>query len=119
MGEIYCLYSTADGEPRYIGRSDDTAERRYKQHVTNALEIKPGELYDWMRAAWKEKHEIGFYVLQSDIIPADIAFFEQYWISQFPGLLNQHFNGTPPQAPTDAGRQVMLAIKAKLVVTEI
>jgi hypothetical protein len=50
---VCCLYSTEDGEPRYIGRASDKVSYRYEQHITAALEKESGALYDWMRDVWR------------------------------------------------------------------
>ena len=92
MGEIYCLYSTSDGRPRYIGQTEFTADKRFKKHVTSALELADGKLYEWMRHAWRKGHDVDFHVLQTDIIPADLPFYERYWMSQFPELFNVREN---------------------------
>jgi hypothetical protein len=117
MGEIYCLYSTSDGRPRYIGQTEWSGEKRFKKHVTLALEGADGELYDWMRRAWRSGGDIHFHVLQSDIIPADLLFYERYWMTHFPKLLNIKDNSEVCEKLTDVGRQIVTAIKAKLVMT--
>jgi hypothetical protein len=85
---IYCLYSTEDGMPRYVGRAAEKVSYRFKQHVTAALEKAPGVLYDWMREVWRSDFDVLVHTLQEGIIPKDEALFEQYWIDQFPTLLN-------------------------------
>jgi hypothetical protein len=117
MGEIYCLYSTSDAQPRYIGQTEWTADKGFQKHVTSALELTDGALYDWMRKVWRKDHDVGFHVLQTNIIPPDLAFYEQYWMSQFPKLFNVRDNGAPCDALTDIGRQIIVAIKSKLVMT--
>lgn len=118
MGEIYCLYSTADGQPRYVGQTEWTGGKRFKKHVTAALEMEDGALYDWMRKAWRQGRDIGFHVLQTDIVPVELDFYERYWMSHFPRLFNKRANERPPEKITDVGRQIVVAIKAKLVMTE-
>lgn len=85
---IYCLYSTENGVPRYVGRADDRVSCRFKQHVAAALEKDPGALYDWMREVWRKDFDVCVFTLQEGIIPKDHAMFEQYWIDQFTDLLN-------------------------------
>jgi hypothetical protein len=81
----YCLYSTEDGEPRYVERSVDDPTQRLNQHIVAALEHHPGDLYDWMRDVWRRDCDVA---LQFDIDPNDLEFFERYWINQFSNLLN-------------------------------
>ncbi len=42
---------------------------------------------------------MGIYAIQEDINPKDLNMFEQYWIEQFPNLLNtgapKRLKGTP------------------------
>jgi hypothetical protein len=85
---IYCLYSTEDGKPRYVGRASDKVSYRYKQHITSALEKESGPLYDWMREVWRQDHDVLVCTLQEAIVPRDLDMFERYWIDQFANLLN-------------------------------
>jgi hypothetical protein len=112
-GYIYCLYSTENGLPRYVGRADDKVSYRFKQHITSALEMEPGALYDWIRDVWRQGHDVAVFTLQEGIIPKDYAMFEQYWIDQFVDLLNVMGNrsGKPNTA---IGQQVIAAIQAQL-----
>lgn len=110
---VYCLYSTEDGVPRYVGRTDDKVSYRFKQHITAALEKEPGALYDWVRDVWRRGHDIGVFTLQEGIMPKDHAMFEQYWIDQFAGLLNVVGNRAD-KANSAAAQQVIAAIKVQL-----
>lgn len=118
MGEIYCLYSTFEGVPRYIGMTEGSAEKRYKKHVASALELANGELYDWIRETWRAKHDVSFHVLQTDIIPAELSFYERYWMSQFPNLFNKRDNDAPPKGLSELGQHIVVAIKTKLTVED-
>jgi len=115
VGDIYCLYSSQDGVPRYIGLTEGEADKRWKKHIASALDLTPGQLYDWMRDVVRRNGYVGVHVLQFGVIPADLAFYEGYWISQFPDLFNVRDNVTPAAAPTDVARQMILTIKAALV----
>lgn len=110
---IYCLYSTEDGVPRYVGRADDKVSYRFKQHITAALEKDPGPVYDWVRDVWRQGYDIGVFSLQEGVMPNDYAMFEQYWIDQFAGLLNVVGNR---EDKTNSGlaEQVICAIRAQL-----
>lgn len=114
---VYCLYSTEDGVPRYVGRADDKVSYRFKQHITAALEKEPGALYDWVRDVWRRGHDIGVFTLQEGIMPKDHAMFEQYWISQFEGLLNVVGN-RPHDKKSPVARQVVAAIRAQLDIKD-
>ena len=85
---VYCLYSTEDGAPRYVGKASDRVSYRFKQHVAAALEKEPGPLYDWMRDVYRRDHDVLCHTLQEGIAPMDLDTFENYWIGQFGGLLN-------------------------------
>jgi hypothetical protein len=110
---VYCLYSTKDGLPRYVGRADDKISYRFRQHVTAALEKEPGALYDWMRDVWRQGHDVGVFTLQEGIMPKDHAMFEQYWIDQFADLLNVMGN-RPGKTNTPIADQVSKAIQEEL-----
>lgn len=110
---VYCLYSSEDGVPRYVGRADDKVSYRFKQHITAALEMEPGPVYDWIRDVWRRGHDVGVFTLQEDVIPKDRAMFEQYWIDQFAGLLNVVGNHASKLNSVIA-QQVISAIKAQL-----
>jgi hypothetical protein len=110
---VYCLYSTEDGVPRYVGRTDDKVSYRFKQHITAALEQEAGAVYDWIRDVWRRGHDIGVFTLQEGIMPKDLAMFEQYWIDQFAGLLNVVGNRADKRTSALA-QQVVAAINAQL-----
>jgi hypothetical protein len=110
---IYCLYSTEDGVPRYVGKVDDKVSYRFKEHVTAALEQEPGALYVWMREVWSSEYDVAVFTLQEGIIPKDHAMFEQYWIGQFAGLLNVAGN-KPAQQHSAVAKQVIAAIQDQL-----
>lgn len=110
---VYCLYSTQNGHPRYIGRTDDKVSYRFKQHITAALEQEPGPLYEWIRDVWRQGHDVAVFTLQQDIMPKDLGMFEQYWIDQFADLLNVRGNNVG-KVNTRIGLQVIAAIQAQL-----
>jgi hypothetical protein len=113
---IYCLYSTEDGEPRYVGRASDKVSFRFKQHITAALEKQPGALYDWIRDVWRRGFDIAVHTLQEGIVPKDLDMFERYWMDQFSDLLNVAGNNRPSQ-DTAVGSQVRAALKAQFQLT--
>lgn len=110
---IYCLYSSEDGLPRYVGRTDQKVSYRFKQHITTALEKESGALYDWIRNVWRQGYDVGFFTLQEGIVPKDLPMFEQYWIDQFADLLNVTGN-RPDKVNTRTGNEVIAAIQAEL-----
>jgi len=110
---VYCLYSTEDGVPRYVGRGADKVSYRFKQHVTAALEKEPGPLYDWMRDVWRSDFDVLVHTLQEGIIPKDEAMFEQYWIDQFSTVLNVTGNRAGKGA-SQVAQQVITALWAQI-----
>lgn len=110
---VYCLYSTEDGVPRYVGRAADKVSYRFKQHVTAALEKEAGDLYEWMRDVWRSDFDVLVYTLQQGIAPRDEAMFEQYWIDQFSALLNVAGNRAGKEA-SPVAQQVIAALRAQI-----
>ena len=110
---VYCLYSTEDGIPRYVGRAADKVSYRFKQHVAAALEKEPGALYDWMRDVWRSDFDVAVYTLQEGVIPKDEDMFEHYWIDQFSSLLNVSGNRTGKQY-SDTAKQVIAALRNQI-----
>jgi hypothetical protein len=88
MGVIYGLYSTRDGQIRYVGQTEYTSKKRLELSITKSLDRHDGPLYDWIRGEWREGYDVRAYDLQDDIIPADLDMYENYWIEQFSALLN-------------------------------
>lgn len=111
MAYIYCLYSTDDGEPRYIGKASDKVSYCFKQHITAALEKTPGSLYDWMRDVWRRNQDVMCYTLQEGIALEDEELFEQYWIGQFGDLLNADDRASKDTA---IGKQIKTALRESL-----
>lgn len=113
---VYCLYSTEDGVPRYVGRADDRVSYRFKQHIAAALDQEPGPLNAWMQDVWRRDFDVEFYTLQEGIIPRDHAMFEQYWIDQFADLVNVSDN-KPGKTNSAVAKQVIAALKQRLELT--
>lgn len=110
---IYCLYSTEDGWPRYVGRASDKVSYRFKQHVTAALDKEPGALYDWIRDVWRRGFDVSVHTLQEAVIPKDLDMFERYWIDQFADLLNVAGNRTG-KTDSDVAGEVKRALRAQV-----
>jgi hypothetical protein len=114
MGVIYGLYSTRDGQIRYVGQTEYTSKKRLELSITKSLDRQAGSLYDWIRAEWRDGHEVRAYDLQDDIIPADLDMFEDYWIEQFSALVNVKPPCDPGRATSEIGQRVNDVLKAKL-----
>lgn len=114
MGVIYGLFSTGEGQVRYVGQTEYTARKRLDLIVTKALDRESGALYDWIREQWRAGYEIRAYELQDDVIPADLEMFESYWIEQFPGLLNANLPADPARPTSEIGQRVNDAVRALL-----
>lgn len=114
MGVIYGLYSTRDGQVRYVGQTEYTARKRLDLIITKALEREPGTLYEWVRDEWRAGHEVRAHVLQDDIIPADLEMFETYWIEQFSSLLNANPPADPARSTSAVGQRVNEGIRSQL-----
>jgi hypothetical protein len=110
---VYCLYSTADGRPRYVGRASDKVSYRYNKHITAALEKEPGALYDWIRDLWRDGNDVAVHTLQESITPKDLDLFEQYWINQFSNLFNI-FGNTRRTDDTATAQQIIGVLQAQL-----
>ena len=113
MGAIYCLYSTEDFQPRYVGQTTNDPKYRFKRHTTSALEYEEGVLYDWMREVWRKGDQVDFYELQTNIIPNDLELYEKYWIDQFSVLVNVRHNTKKTVRNTDVGERVRNLIRKK------
>jgi hypothetical protein len=85
---IYCLYSTADGRPRYVGQTTKPSFVRLSQHLLEAR-LKPVTyLHNWIASQLSQGFEVRAHVLQSSVPPGDLNAYERYWMTQFAGLLN-------------------------------
>lgn len=113
MGEIYCLFSTIDGVPRYIGQTRGDSVRRFKQHLAAAIDKdERGAVCDWIRDVLRTKHTIGFRTIQEDIAPKDLDMFEGYWIEQFPNLLNT--DAPARRKPSPTAQKIIEAIRSEV-----
>lgn len=110
---VYCLYSTEDGVPRYIGQTSDKVSYRFKLHVTEALEKEPGPVYDWMRDVWRGDFDVAVYTLQEGILPADEAMFKKYWIDQFSNLLDGE-GDRKRKANSPVAKQIITVLRKQL-----
>lgn len=108
MGEIYGLYSTRDGQIRYVGQTEYTAYKSLDQIITKALERQTGALFKWIQDEWRDEHDVRARILQDDIIPADLEMFVTYWKEQFSGLLDEEVLRT--NETSEIGMQINQAI---------
>lgn len=100
MCSIYCLYSTCDGRPRYIGQTTKPVAVRLAQHLRNARRTAQTPLSQWIRATLAGGFTVRIYTLQTAVAPADLNLFEIYWMGQFSGLLNA--SSGMPRSDTDS-----------------
>jgi hypothetical protein len=114
VGLIYGLYSTRDGRVRYVGQSEYKVRKRLDRWIADALERKAGAVSDWIQSEWRGGHEVEAWVLQDDIIPADLEMFENHWIEQFAELLNSRPPADPLRVETEVGCQMNNAIATVL-----
>ena len=114
MGSIYCLYSTQDGIPRYVGKATINPEGALKKLIADALDLsEKSPLYDWMREVFRSGHIVEAYELQKEISKGELEIFENYWAEKFSGLLNA---GTKSRSKrtSKVAAQVTEAIKSRL-----
>ncbi len=114
---VYCLYSTADGVPRYVGKASDKVSYRFRKHVAAALDMEEGAVYDWIRQLWKQDHDVAVHTLQEGIMPRDLDLFEQYWIDQFAELVNKRGN-RPDKTNSRIADQITKGIQQQLTASK-
>jgi hypothetical protein len=113
---IYCLFSTADGRPRYIGQTTKAPPVRHAQHLRDAQRGPGTLLHRWIRRVQAAGFQVHIHVLQTDVQPKDLNIFERYWMAQFRGLLNAG-PGTPViTGDTEVGRAVQKLLRKQLQV---
>lgn len=111
MGLIYCLYSTEDRRPRYIGQTTKPLEQRLAQHMGRKVPAATAPVYAWIRTVHQAGFRVGAYAIQPDVGYADLDRFERYWMAQLTGLLNAT-KGTPViTADTPAGTLLCRALQ--------
>ena len=108
MSCIYCLYSTADFRPRYVGQTTKSAASRLERHRRDAWRRDgTAALHRWIRRVEAQGFEVAVHVLQHKIAPRDLTNFERYWMGQFRGLLNRR--PAPPVVPDGSSVGVAIA----------
>jgi len=114
---VYCLFSTEDGRPRYVGKASDKVSYRFRKHVADALDMAPGPVNDWIRDVWRRSHDVAFYTIQERIVPKDLSMFEQYWMDQFADLVNVVGN-RPGKSNSTVATQITAAIQQQLALAD-
>jgi hypothetical protein len=114
MSSIYCLYSTADGRPRYVGQTTKPTAARHARHLRDAAKTASTDLHRWILGVENDGFQVRAHVLQLNVAPRELNLFERYWMSQFAGLLNCG-PGTPTvRVDTPLGRAVKRALRRQL-----
>ena len=115
MGAIFCLYSTQDGEPRFIAGTATSPEAALKQHLTAALENEEqSDLYHWMRDVLRAGFLVDAYVVQEEVARDELEMFELYWARQFPDLLNRLPSEARAKKASPAAASISAAIRARI-----
>ncbi len=114
MGVVFGLYSTREGVVRHVDRTADTAAKDLDMLVTKALDQESGALLDWIRNEWRLGHEIRSYVIQDEIVVADLEMFETYWRAQFAGLLTVAPSANPNGWSSALGQHINNTIATML-----
>jgi hypothetical protein len=114
MSCIYCLFSTADGIPRYIGQSTKPASVRYAQHLRDAIRQPTTALHRWINAVVARGFQVRVHVLQTNVRPGELDLFERYWMSQFSSLLNSDRNRATATSNSPVAVAVHRALRQQL-----
>jgi hypothetical protein len=85
---VYAISNPA-GEPVYVGSTTQALRLRIQAHIRDARIGSPTPIHDWIRAV----HDFDVIVLEKDIPESARAIREQYWVSQYSGLLNSTDGG--------------------------
>lgn len=119
MGIIYCLYSTSNGKPRYIGKSTQALGSRYRQHEIDAADGDTKQpLHRWMRKEWLAGHDIRIHEIAYGITEEKLSFHEKGWMRNFEDLLNvrgKYFLGFQEQPAGTQIRQLCEKATAKQI----
>ena len=114
MPVIYCLFATSDGRPRYVGQTTKPIKVRLDQHIRTADRLPLTPLQCWIRDTMERGFQVRAHVLQLHVPTGDLDLFERYWMSQFPGLLNDRARTPRAQAPTKIALAVERALQGLL-----
>jgi len=71
---VYCLFSTRNAKPEYVGRTWRDTNERFYEHTRKALNGNSLPCYKWMRSEWTA----GFDVFHADLSVASNLFLENY-----------------------------------------
>ncbi len=113
MSFIYCLFSTENGVPRYVGQTCAAVGDRLNQHLRAASHRPQTRLHRWIRTSQRRGFEIRAHLLQMAVHPAEMNLSEHYWRQQFAGLLNR-VGRSDRRRHTSIGQTVERALRARL-----
>jgi len=86
-GSLYCLFSTRDGLPRYIGITMRYYDERHHQHRRDAENCSALPVHKWMRDEWLSGYGVEN-LLIGNYVKNDIEKYESQYIKSLPDLLN-------------------------------
>lgn len=91
MGHIYCLFSTRDGSPRYVGQCRGPLGEPFSRHKTYARSDPYTRVSAWIRAEWLAGYDVKIHDLERDVDGSSWIRTqrENFWMGQFPDLLNE------------------------------
>ena len=107
MATIIGLYGTDEGFPRHIIAAEDP-QAEYESLIAGALDGEQGEIHSWIAERTLDQDEVRFEALQTNVTPAETAFYIGYWESQFAEVVRSS-NGDRIQGPPGA-----LAVLARI-----
>jgi hypothetical protein len=111
---IYCLFSTTDGRPRYIGQTCEAPPVRQARHLRDAERRPYTRLHRWIHSVVAAGFQVRIYELQSHVQPRDLDLFVRYWMAQFRGLLNVGVGMPGVTADTEVARAVQKLLRKSL-----
>lgn len=89
MAEIYGLFSSRDGNIRYVGETGSAGAERFEQHKRDAEgPRKHRRLSEWLHREWKAGYPVEFHCLEECSYEVRLR-RETAWIAKFPNLLNE------------------------------
>jgi hypothetical protein len=110
MSIIYCLFSTLDGVPHYVGKT--TGASRLRQHESSARCGSLQPVHEWMRDEWCGGFEIHEEVIEYNVSEDRAHRIETSWMNQFPDLYNER--KYVPSQLTAPGKKIVETCKVRL-----
>ncbi len=114
MSCIYCLYSTEDGRPRYVGQTTKPVGLRLAQHRREARRRRHHPLHRWINDVADRGFQVRAHALQINVPPGSLNLFERYWMGQFARLINCASGAPGPRADTVVATAVTQALRHAL-----